>query len=99
MIINKIDRKFGQLIKELRKKKNWTAKDFLEKLNIEGSKLSSSYITKIEVYGEIPSPEIICKMADVLLFGVEALVELAKKIKITRFEKSLNEKYKKAIKN
>jgi transcriptional regulator with XRE-family HTH domain len=85
---------FGELIKKLRKEKSWTIKDFIEKL---GSDLSQTYITKIEVYGEIPSPEVICKIAGVFNYDENKLLEYAKKNKVERFEKSLEDKYQKAV--
>ncbi|MFA5880259.1 MAG: helix-turn-helix transcriptional regulator [Candidatus Margulisiibacteriota bacterium] len=88
-----MNKAFGELIQKLRKEKGWTIKDFIEKL---GSDLSPTYITKIEVYGEIPSPEVICKIADVFNFDEKELLERAKQNKVERFEKSLEEKYQKA---
>lgn len=85
---------FGELIQKLRKEKEWTIKDFIEKL---GGELSPTYITKIELYREIPSPEVICRIADVFKYDVEKLLDYAKKNKVDRFEKSLEEKYQKAV--
>ncbi|OGT08328.1 MAG: hypothetical protein A2X78_03085 [Gammaproteobacteria bacterium GWE2_37_16] len=95
-----MNKEFGDLIQKLRKQKGWTAKEFLEKLGTIGENdklLSPSYITKVEVYGEIPSPEVICRMADVLDYDHEQLIEIAKNTKVNRFEQSLQEKYQQAV--
>lgn len=89
---------FGELILELRKKKEWTVKDLIKRLEpLIGRHISPAYITRIEQYGEIPSPDLICIMADVLGHDANELLNRAKKIKIQRFDKNLEEKYRKAV--
>ena len=89
---------FGETIQELRRDKNWTIKEFIKRLETKGDrKISPAYITRIEQYGEIPSPEVICLMADVLKFDLEKLLECAKRIKVRKFDKNLEEKYQKAV--
>ena len=90
-----MNREFGNLIQKLRKNKGWTVKELIEKL--DGQQVSPAYMTKVEVYGEIPSPDLICKMADVLGHSQQELLNLAKEHKISRFEKALEEKYQKAV--
>jgi len=90
-----MNKEFGNLIQKLRKEKGWTVKEFIEKL--EGQKISPTYMTKVEVYGEIPSPELTCKMADILGCDPQKLLDTAKEHKINKFEKTLNEKYEKAV--
>ncbi len=90
---------FGELIQRLRKEKNWKVQSFIEKLGPIGrdkKKLSPAYITKIEVHGEIPNPEVICKIAEVLGYDLEKLLNSAKQRKLKKYEKSLEEKYEKA---
>jgi len=88
---------FGELILELRKEKEWTVKEFIKRLEpLVGRHISPAYITRIEQYGEIPSPELICIMAEVLGYNVDRLLECAKEIKIQRFDDNLAEKYRKA---
>ena len=89
---------FGDLIQTLRRSKQWTVKDLIKKLESKGQKsISPAYITRIEQYGEIPSPELICRIADVFNYDQKKLLECAKRIKIQRFDKALKEKYQKAV--
>ncbi len=85
---------FGEQIQYLRREKNWTVKEFIAKL---GEKISPAYMTKIEVHGEIPKPELICEMADVFECDPDELLKSAKNRKIKKYEDSLEEKYTKAI--
>jgi transcriptional regulator with XRE-family HTH domain len=89
-----MNKKFGALVQQLRKSKGWTVKELIEKL---GGQVSPAYMTKVEVYGEIPSPELICKIADILGYDQKTLLEVAKENKVDRFEKALEEKYQKAV--
>lgn len=89
-----MSKSFGILIQKLRKGKKWTVKEFIEKLEV---KVSPTYITKIEVYGEIPKPELICKMAEVFNYNEQKLLNEAKENKVYRFQEALSEKYKKAV--
>jgi transcriptional regulator with XRE-family HTH domain len=85
---------FGEKIQAYRRGKGWTVKQFIEKL---GNDLSPSYVTKIEVHGEIPSPELICKIADVFGIKEQELLEDAKEIKVQQFEDGLSKKYQRAV--
>ncbi|MHB9155715.1 MAG: helix-turn-helix domain-containing protein [Endomicrobiales bacterium] len=89
----------GHLVNRLRKEKEWTVKEFIDKLgriSKTGEKISAAYITRVEVHGEIPAPDVIIRIAEVLGFNEEKMLEIAKSSKIQRLEKSLEEKYKKA---
>jgi len=91
-------RSFGELVIELRHKKGLTIKELIEKLKAKGQeRVTPAYITRIEQYGEIPSPEMICRMADVFDYDVDKLLDCAQKIKVRRFDESLAEKYRKAV--
>jgi len=85
---------FGEKIQDFRKEKGWTVKEFIERL---GNELSPAYITKIEVHGEIPSPELICKFAGIFGLKEQELLESAKEIKVQKFEESLDKRYQRAI--
>ena len=89
---------FGELILSMRKEREWTIKEFIERIKRLGYKnITPAYITRIEQYNEIPSPELICHIADVFGYDVEKLLEHAKRMKIERFNKTLGEKYRKAV--
>jgi transcriptional regulator with XRE-family HTH domain len=89
---------FGEFIKSQRKENEWTVREFIERLAELGyKKISPAYMTRVEQYGEIPSPEIICGFALVLACSVDELVFLAKQEKVSRFDKALENKYREAV--
>jgi transcriptional regulator with XRE-family HTH domain len=85
---------FGALIQKLRRAKGWTVKQFIEKLEVD---ISPAYIARIELHGEIPSPELMIKIASVFDYNEAELWECAKNIKIKKFENSLERKYQQAV--
>jgi transcriptional regulator with XRE-family HTH domain len=93
---NLIEKSFGKKVQEGRRNNGWTIRKFIEQLGI---KLSPSYITKIEIHGEIPSPELICKIADVLGVDRLDLLETARANKIQSFTEFLEAKYQKAVRH
>ncbi|MDH3892840.1 MAG: helix-turn-helix domain-containing protein [candidate division Zixibacteria bacterium] len=89
---------FGKIVKAERVNRGWTVKQFTGKLEPAlGKKLSPAYITRIEQYDEIPSPDLLCLIADVLKLDIEKLMVLARATKVRRFDKSLEEKYREAV--
>jgi transcriptional regulator with XRE-family HTH domain len=92
-MVNK-DSSLGEIVRSYRKEKGLSAKEFIELL---GGFVSPAFITKLEVYGEIPSPELICKIADVIECPAEKLLDLAKESKINGYHDSLEKKYKDAL--
>lgn len=89
---------FGEAVLSLRKDREWTVKDFIERLEAKGVEhLSPAYITRIEQYGEIPKPELILRIADVFQVDQEELLKCARRIKVEKFDKALEDKYQKAI--
>ena len=80
----------GEIIRSRRLQKGWTAKELIKKLDED---LSPTYIAKIELHDEIPSPELLSKMADVLGLGLERLVRIVKRDKIKQFKIYINKKY------
>jgi transcriptional regulator with XRE-family HTH domain len=85
---------FGYKVQTARKKRGWTVRTFVERL---GLALSSAYITKIEVHGEIPAPAVTCKIAEVLGIDEAELLEIAKEGKRRNFDEVLEKKYQQAI--
>lgn len=89
---------FGEAVLSLRKRHEWTVKDFIERLEAKGYKvLSPAYITRIEQYGEIPKPELILYIADVFQVDAEKLLACARRLKLQKFDKALEDKYQKAV--
>lgn len=85
---------FGETVQDLRRKKRWTVKNFIEHLDLD---VSPAYITKIEIHGEIPNPTIICKIADAFDIEYAKLLDAAKEDKVKHFEISLEKKYQRAV--
>ena len=88
-----MDGPFNEIVQHCRKQKGWTIREFVEKL---GGDISPAYITKIEVHNEIPSPELICKIAEVFKLNYQDLLNSARKNKVQLFDESLEKKYQKA---
>ena len=87
----------GKIIRAERLKRDWTVKTFREQIlsRIKGT-VSPAYITRIEQYDEIPSPELLCVIADIFGYDVEQLLGLAKEAKVRRFDENLEKKYQEA---
>jgi len=95
--LEKGSKRFGELIQALRQEKGWTVKEFIGKLKSRWDiKISPAYITRVEQYGEIPSPEFICAIADIFGYDLNKLLSCARQEKLVKFNKTLEEKYQKA---
>ena len=81
---------YGQMVQQARRKKELTVKTFIQRLGI---KLSPAYVTKIEIHGEIPTPLLTCKIAEVLDIDLMSLVESAKENKRRMFNELLERKW------
>jgi len=79
---------FAQEIRELRVRKGWTAHELARAVCA-----TPGYISKIEVRGVIPSPEMIIKLAGVLDGDAAELFELAKGDKIQEVTQSVERRY------
>ena len=79
---------FAQHIRTLRKKKKWSVYDLAKAIE-----RTPGYISKIEARGEIPSPDMILKLAHALGADVETLVEVAKKEKSEEVTEVVKQKY------
>ncbi len=55
--------------------------------------ISAAYVTKIEFYGEIPSPTTVFKLCKALGLDAEILLNVAKKEKIEEYKDVLDVKY------
>lgn len=91
---------FGETLRKHRKARGLTVKEFLKALGSisgKGIELSPAYITRIEVYNEIPKPEVVCKIAETLGIDVKSFLELAKANKIKQLEQSISRKFKTSV--
>ncbi len=80
---------FAQRIKELRKAKSWSVYELANAIRVK----SPGYVSKIEARGEIPSPEMIARLAEALQADARELFELAKRDKGQQLTRSINKKY------
>lgn len=79
---------FAQIVRQMRNKKSWSVYDLAEKIG-----RTAGYVSKIEARGEIPSPDMIIKLAEVLGAKPEGLIELAKKEKSKEVSQAVQRKY------
>jgi transcriptional regulator with XRE-family HTH domain len=80
---------FAQKIRELRRARRWSVYDLAGRIGVK----SPGYVSRIEARGEIPSPDMISKLADALKADAKELFELAKKDKRNQLTQSINKKY------
>ena len=83
---------FGEKIKEMRQKKKMTVYDLAD-----GIGKTPGYISRIEARGEIPSPEIIPILADVLGGNTEELFRIAKENKTEQVTQTVAKKFDNAL--
>lgn len=81
---------FACILRKRRKELNLSVKELITKLD---DSISRSYVTKLELHDEIPSKELIKKIALVLEIDENQLLELAKEGKRKQFEKVLSKRY------
>lgn len=83
---------FGETIRQLRHKKEWSVSDLATRVA-----KSTPYVSRIETRGEIPSPSIILKLAEILGIRAERLFDAAKKEKSEELIKVTEKKYDDAL--
>lgn len=71
--------RFGKRLRELRKAKGLTLRELAAKVNVGFTYLSRAENKKL-TYGEYPSEELICRLAEALDADAEELLILAKKV-------------------
>lgn len=81
----------GERVRLFRKNNGLSAIQFIKMLDRD---LSPAFITKLEVHGDIPSPELICKIADVINYPAENLLKEARESKLKDYHKSLEKKHR-----
>lgn len=90
-----MDMTFAHKIRELRKKKGWSVYDLASKLPNEkkGKPMTAGYVSKIEARGEIPSPQMIIRLAELLGAKPEDLIEIAKAEKAKEVSQAVQQRY------
>jgi len=84
---------FGDKIRELRRKKGWSVYDLADRI-----KSSPGYVSKIEARSEIPSPDMIITLSEILGANTEELIVIAKEQKAQELTENVSRKYDKALK-
>ena len=91
----------GQLIKRLRKAKDWTLKDLIHRVTSSTKRkrlFSPSYITRIEADDDIPNPELIIALAEALDCNVSDMLKVAKEQHKEKALRKIDVKYDEANK-
>lgn len=83
---------FAQRIRELRRKRGWSVYELAERID-----KTAGYVSKIEARGEIPSPEMICTLANVLGADANDLFKVAKTEKARQAASSIAQRYDEAL--
>lgn len=78
---------FGERIQRLRTQQGLTVRALAE---IVGK--TAGYLSRVETRDEIPAPELICVLSEVLMQRPEVLLDLAKKELLQRAEEQIEKK-------
>jgi transcriptional regulator with XRE-family HTH domain len=84
--------KLADKVKAKRDQLGISVREFAVRLGV-----SPGYVSRIEVRDEIPSPEMICKIADALEIKPEELLDLAKDDVLNRTKEDLSQKHTEAL--
>ena len=82
----------GQRLRELRERRGLTVRQVAERIE-----KSPGYVSRIEVRGESPSPELLCVIADVYGVAPTKLLDLAKRCYLERTERDVEAKNRSAL--
>ena len=89
-----MDISFARTIRKLRTLKDWSVYDLAKRLrNERGNPMTAGYISKVEARGEIPSPDMIIQLEEVLGVKPEKLMAIAKAEKTKEVSKAVQKKY------
>ena len=85
--------KLGERLRELRAELGDTVRGFAVRIG-----KTPGYVSQIEVRGEIPAPDLLCRIADIHEINPEELLQLAKGDQVARTSKAIDKKHESAIK-
>jgi transcriptional regulator with XRE-family HTH domain len=77
----------GRRLRELREQRGLTVRQFADCIE-----KTPGYVSRIEARGEIPSPELLCVIADVYGVKAEELLDLAKRCYLERTKREVEAK-------
>ena len=83
---------FAEYLRAARKKRGLSIRQLAETVG-----KTPGYLSRIEGRGEIPSPEFICRLAQVLGACVDEMVSRAKRDILRRTESEIQERYEAAV--
>src|SRR5208337_3179862 len=83
---------FARRVKRLRTERGLTVRDLAAKLG-----KSVAYLAKIEVQGEIPSPDFTCELARALEIEPAVLLRWAKEARLSSIASDINREYTAAL--
>ena len=81
------------MVKEARKKMGWTVYDLARELGLK----SPGYISRIEGKGEIPGPDMVIRLAEVLGLDPKTMIDLAANEKVNQASRQVHEKFDNAF--
>ena len=84
--------RLGQRLRELREQQGFTVRQFAERIE-----RTPGYVSRIEARGEIPSPELLCVIAEAYRIAPEELLELAKECYLERAEREVQARNSSAL--
>ena len=82
----------GERLRQLRRDRGDTVREFAELIE-----KTAGYVSRIEGRGEVPSPELLCRIAEVYAIDPEELLQLAKQSQLERTERDISAKYASAL--
>src|SRR5260370_39940600 len=92
IVVNMIVTRFAREVKRLRGERGFTIRALAAKLG-----KSVAFLAKIEVQGEIPSPDFTCELARALEIEPAVLLRLAKESRLSSIAAEINREYTEAI--
>lgn len=84
--------RLSKRLRELREKKGLTVRALAD---VVGK--SPGYISRVEGRGEVPSPELLCELAEALGGKPEELLDLAKESQLKRIAEEIESRQKSAL--
>ena len=85
-------RVLGQRLRQLRLEQGSTVRELAEHIG-----KTAGYISRIEIRGEIPSPELLCTFAEIFSIDPEELLALAKQGQLERTERDIEARQASAL--
>jgi len=82
----------GEYLRLLRTKSGESVRQFAKRLGV-----SPGYISRIEGRGEVPSPELLLKIAGLLGGDIKELLRRAKETQLAQAEKQIDERHASAL--